>query len=73
MKKEDARNEKYDHVYAIIRIDNFEAYPGITDCATVKVVLLDKKLGEAEIERLNKVNHDKGCKYFLQQTRIQRS
>jgi hypothetical protein len=37
---------------------------------TVKEVLLDQARAEAEVERLNKLNGDKQCRYFCQFTRL---
>ena len=37
---------------------------------TVNEVLLDQAQAEAEVERLNKLNADKQCRYFCQYTRL---
>lgn len=58
-------NAKFDHGFAIVRIDNFDAYPGIAESVTVNRVVCDKDLGIEEIERPNNLNQDKGCKYIL--------
>jgi hypothetical protein len=37
---------------------------------TVKEVLLSQERAEVEVERLNKLNSEKGCRYFWQYTRL---
>ena len=62
--------------YAVIRLDCFQIAAGSVDVArleravTVKEVLLDQARAEAEVERLNKLNGDKQCRYFCQYTRL---
>ena len=62
--------------YAVVRLDCFLVDDGAVDAArleravTVKEVLLDQAQGEAEVERLNKLNADKQCRYFCQYTRL---
>jgi len=62
--------------YAVVRLDCFQIAAGTIDAArlervvTVKEVLLDQARAEAEVERLNKLNADKQCRYFCQYTRL---
>ena len=64
--------------YAVIRLDhqlrNLSSSGGATPEAsvivTVKEVLLSQERAEAEVERLNKLNSEKGCRYFWQYTRL---
>jgi hypothetical protein len=37
---------------------------------TVKEVVLDRAEAEREVERLNRLNETKGCRYFFQMTRL---
>jgi hypothetical protein len=67
-------NVKYDHVYAIIRLDQ-----GPTPCAsldknliTITKVLRSKEEAEREVRRLNALNADKGCEYYCLATRLER-
>jgi hypothetical protein len=65
-------------VYAVIRLDHdlrdLSSSGGATPQAsvifTVKEVLLSQERAEAEVERLNKLNSEKGCRYFWQYTRL---
>jgi hypothetical protein len=69
----EASNAKYDHVYAIIRLDEFlsGAAPD-RNLITVKKVVRSQEEAEREVHRLNKLNADKGCQYFYQITRLER-
>ena len=53
-------------VYAVIRIDE---YSSIRDSITVKEILPTMEQAEKEVERLNRLDGDKGCYYFWQATR----
>ena len=64
---------RFDHVYAIVR---YEADAG-ENCppnlrVTVKEIVLDLQVAEAEVRRLNDLNQDKGSIYFFQVTRIRK-
>lgn len=59
-------NPKFDHAYAIIRLDEGEPLP------TVKKVMWDSEAAEKEAKRLNEVNQDKKCLYISQITRVER-
>jgi hypothetical protein len=67
-------NAKYDHVYAIIRLDRDAVTGGIPDrnLVMVKKVVRSKEVAEQEVERLNRLNADKGCEYYYQITRLER-
>lgn len=61
--------------YAVVRLDYFLIEGAIDatsleNAVTVKEVLLDQGRAEAEVERLNKLNADKQCRYFCQYTRL---
>ena len=68
-------NAKYDHVYAIIRLDRDAVTGGIPDrnLVMVKKVVRSKEVAEQEVERLNRLNTDKGCEYYYQITRLERA
>lgn len=55
------------HVYAVIRVD--VGMQDIETAVTVKEVVPTMEEATAEVERLNKLNADKGCRYFWQTTR----
>jgi hypothetical protein len=58
-------------VFAVIRIDEFhEATTPIEHKVTVKEVVGTQELAEREVERLMRLNADKGCRYFWQATRF---
>ena len=69
-----SRNLKYDHVFAVIRVDRFHDPMAAPETAiTVKKIVLSQQLAEAEVARLNALNGDKGSLYFWQITRLERS
>jgi hypothetical protein len=64
-------------VYAVIRLDSWldsSTQGGDTPRSsievTVKEILSSRAEAEAEVERLNRINSSKGCRYFWQQTRF---
>lgn len=61
----DRPHSKYRHVYPIVRIDTpFDpVYP--TNTVTVVRVLTSQTSAETEVSRLNQINADKSCAYFL--------
>lgn len=65
-------NKKYGHVYAIVRYetDADQATP-IEIRVTVKKIVTDAHHAEREVQRLNDLNKDKGCYYFMQVTRLE--
>ena len=66
-------NARYDHVFAVVRVDTFHHPSAPTkDMITVKEVLWDKEAAEQEVERLNRLNADKGAVYFWKITRLER-
>lgn len=68
---QDAPNAKYDHAYAIIRLDR-DAIKGELSLVTVKKIVWSKEKAEQEVARLNRINSDKGCEYYHQITRLER-
>jgi len=71
---QESPNAKYDHIYAIIRLDKDVISGGIIDRnqVMVKKVVLSKEKAEQEVDRLNRLNTDKGCEYYYQITRLER-
>ena len=53
--------------FAIVRIDG---YADPEDAVYVKRVVWSQDLASAEVERLNRLSADKGCRYFWQYTRV---
>ena len=61
---------KMKHVYAIIRIDPSD-YPHPLAGITVKKIVWNAKRAESEVRRLNEVNSQKSCRYYVQLTRLE--
>lgn len=71
--KEGIRNLKYDHAFAIVRIDEFQfSKEPFDDAVHVVKVVVEEAAAKREVERLNRLNEGKGCRYFFQVTRIER-
>lgn len=61
----------YRQVYAVLRYDAFQdASTPIENLVTVTRVLLDEETARAEVARLTAINEQKGCRYFMQATRM---
>ena len=59
--------------YAIVRIDEFQSDDVSPEHKiTVKRIVWSQEVAEAEVERLNSLNQEKGCRYFWQYTRVDR-
>ena len=58
---------RFDHVYAIVRVDAFLSGLDIPPdhCITVKKIVLDAEVAEAEVKRLNELKAGKNCHYFF--------
>jgi hypothetical protein len=56
------------HVYAVVRVDDFNAEFG-DSTISIKEILPTLEEAIREVERLNKLNADKECHYFWQLTR----
>jgi hypothetical protein len=61
------------HVYAIVRIDGFLAdlYSDVEPLITIKKIVWSQEEAEEEVERLNRLNEKKNCKYFWKLTRLE--
>ena len=65
-------------VFAVIRLDHSLAdlsssggsTPQAAVTVTVKEIVTTQMATEVEVERLNKLNAEKNCRYFWQQTRF---
>ena len=58
-------------VFAVLRVDDFHGPEApIETKVTVKQVVSSQKIAEREVERLTRLNSDKGCRYFWQATRF---
>ena len=58
--------------YAIVRVDNFQDVDvaGIENVITIKRIMFDEIEAQKEMDRLNDLNGEKGCEYFVQYTRV---
>jgi hypothetical protein len=59
--------------YAIVREDDYASEaPTLEHHITVKCVVWTLERAKAEVDRLNALNAEKGCRYFWQYTRVDR-
>jgi hypothetical protein len=66
-------NLKYDHAFAIVRVDgNIDNREEPSNLIVVKKVVWSEEAAESEVARLNRLNADKGCVYFWTITRVER-
>jgi hypothetical protein len=63
-------HSKFRHVYAVLRIDQPVSCEAPENSIRVVKVFSSKMTAELEVDRLNKVNSGKDCRYVLQVTRL---
>jgi hypothetical protein len=64
-------HSKYRHVYAVLRVDQADALEiSLEERISVTKVLWTEQDASLEVERLNNLNADKGCKYLWLVTRL---
>ena len=56
--------------FAIVRIDDASEDTSIENRFAIQKVMLVLEEAEDEVERLNKLNADKACHYFVRTTRL---
>lgn len=65
-------NKDYRHVYAIVRIDDFQGNEvPLKEKITVKELVWSQEKAMSEVDRLNSLKSDKQCTYFWQMTRLE--
>lgn len=63
--------KKQRRAFVIVRVDDFVGKDApLSQKVTVKEVLWSEGAAEAEVERFNRVNGERGCIYFWQATRV---
>ena len=65
-----SKNSKYNHLFAVIRIDMFQEEAPLEEKITITKIVLTQEAAEQEVKRLNALNGSKGCLYFWQITRM---
>ncbi len=63
-------NAKYNHVFAIVRVDTFQEEAPLEEKIAITKVVSTQEAAEQEVKRLNELNGPKGCLYFWQITRM---
>jgi hypothetical protein len=62
------------HAWAVIRVDSSDAEArraeDLVHRIAVKEVVMDQATADSEVERLNRLNSEKGAYYFSQVTRL---
>jgi len=66
----DKQHAKYPHGYAIVRIDRVVSENQPEDSVAVVKVFSSRIAAEKDAARLNGVNAEKGCRYFVYVTRM---
>ena len=65
-------NEKFDHVFAIVRVDQYSIPTPHSDAIVITKILWSQEDAEKEVARLNKLKSGKNSEYFWQVTRLER-
>ena len=64
-------NKKYPHVFAIVRLDEFQSSDApLEDRFYVKKVMLSEVAAEREAARLNALQDDDGARYVVHITKL---
>jgi hypothetical protein len=65
-------NKDYRHVYAIVRIDDFQGIEvPLKEKITITKLVWSQEKAIAEVDRLNNLHSGKQCTYFWQMTRLE--
>jgi hypothetical protein len=70
MNQSEKPHSKFRHLYAVLRIDMPVSLENPENSIAVVKVFHSKMSAEQEVDRLNKVNSERGCRYVLQATRL---
>jgi hypothetical protein len=66
-------NPRFDHVYAVVRIDSFLGpETPLENKIAIKEILWTEEAARREVDRLNQLNEGKGCHDFWQTTRLEK-
>ena len=66
-------NAKFEHVFAVVRIDtDLLSGQSLDNAFTIVKALRKREDADREVERLNDVNADKSCNYFVQLCRLEK-
>lgn len=68
--EQDLPNARFEHVYPIVRVDPPVESVNPENHIMVVKVFRTKPAADAEAQRLNKVNKDKHCRYFVAISRM---
>ena len=70
MSQSEKPHSKFRHVCAVLRIDLPVSRENPENSFSVVKVFYSRMTAEQEVDRLNKINSEKGCRYVLQATRL---
>ena len=70
MSQSDKPHSKFRHLYAVVRVDIPFSHEHPEDSISVVKVFHSEASAEREMDRLNKVNSQKGCRYLVKVTRL---
>jgi hypothetical protein len=70
MEDVDKPHSKFQHVYAVLRIDFPVNQENPENNIAVVKVLYSRKLAEQEVSRLSETNKAKACRYVMHVTRL---
>ncbi len=65
------KDPKYDYGFAIVRIDIYKTKE-LENIFKIKKIVWSHNEAILEVDRLNKLNQDKKCKYFCQIAKMER-
>jgi hypothetical protein len=69
--EDSSMKQRYRHVYAIVRVDEFQnSEVPLSHKITVTKIVGNEQVARSEVARLNSINARKGCSYFWQVTRL---
>jgi hypothetical protein len=62
-----------EQVFVILRADAYEEGESVVEHVSVKKVVLEEGRAKEEVDRLNTLNSEKGCRYYFEVARMDRN
>jgi hypothetical protein len=58
------------YVYVVLRADAYDESGSLVEHVTVMKAFQSEKTARSEVDRLNRINSEKGCRYYIETVRL---